>query len=143
MIQALAFSPDSRRLASAGVDRPSRSGISQQGQLVKSLADFRPFADDVAFLSDGKRLLTRCVSEIRIWDLDAGPSQAKPLQVWGGIAAVSANGNYLASIRASGFDAPSAADRTFRITVRDLHKEEQNREVTLDATEGGGPTAIG
>jgi WD40 repeat protein len=143
MIQALAFSPDSRRLASASMGKTVNVRDIATGQLIKRLADFRQFVDDVAFLSDGKRLLTRCSAEVRIWDLDTGFSQGRPLQVGGGNSAVSADGNWLASIEPYAPGTSAVPRQTMSMSVRDLRRDDEVRKLTYDASEGHWTIALG
>ena len=142
-IQALAFSPDSRQLASASMDKTVKVWDITTGQLVKSLTDFRKFVDDVAFLSDRKRLLTRCFDEVRIWSMDTGLSQAKPLQVSGWNTAVSADGNWLASIDPYSLVAPAGARHRISMSVHDLRHDDEVRKLTYEASDDEATIALG
>ena len=75
--------------------------------------------------------------------METGQSQAKPLEVWAGIHAVSADGDWLASITPYGPNAPTGARLTFSMTVRDLRQEDVVRKLTYDAPDNAGPRLLG
>jgi WD40 repeat protein len=76
MVNAVAFSPDGRRLASASRDKTIRIWDVRTGDLLQTLEGHTDSVSAVKFLSDGRRVVsashTRNERMVRIWDASNG-----------------------------------------------------------------------
>jgi WD40 repeat protein/serine/threonine protein kinase len=109
LINAVAFSPDGRLLASAAADRTVRVWDLAAGRTVLTLRGHQDSVACVAFSPDGKRLATASQDKtVKLWDAGSGRAlrtlKGHLWQVWG--IAFSPDGRRLAS---------AAGDRTVRI----------------------------
>jgi WD40 repeat protein len=93
--RGLAFSPDGRRLASAG-DGEVKVWELATGKEVSPITEKIADADGVAFSPDGKRLACACRGEAKVWDVAAG-EEARALKGGGHSVAFSPDGTRLAS----------------------------------------------
>jgi WD40 repeat protein len=76
-LNAVAFSPDGRRLASASDDRMIRVWDMASGQSVAILKEHSAAVRSVAFSPDGRRLASASWNQtIRVWDVASGQSVA-------------------------------------------------------------------
>jgi WD40 repeat protein len=71
-ITQVAWSPDSRRVASASYDRTARVWDAATGQPVTPAMTHRSIVDQVAWSPDGARLATRSENTARVWDAATG-----------------------------------------------------------------------
>jgi WD40 repeat protein len=87
-VTALAFSPDSKSLASGGWDDMVRIWDPSTGQQIRRLDAHQSNVSAIAFSSDGKRLATRGGLDgvVRVWD----PATGKEIQRWEGFSRRSA-----------------------------------------------------
>jgi WD40 repeat protein len=67
-LQALAFSPDSKVLASSSANQEIRLRDVQTGKVLHTL---QPYASSLAFSPDGKTLAAGCQREVYLWNLEA------------------------------------------------------------------------
>jgi WD40 repeat protein len=110
MITCVAFSPDGRRLATAGRDLLVRLWDVQSGELIRTLKGHMAAVFDVAFAPDGRRLVSSGSDCVRLWEVELGRELIafEPHDVGGkavefspdGKSLVSAGGNALIRVRA-------------------------------------------
>jgi WD40 repeat protein len=70
-VNAIAFAPDGRTLASGGADRTIRIWDAATGQLLRTLEGHTEEVRTVAFSPDG-RTLASCGGELKLWDAATG-----------------------------------------------------------------------
>jgi len=76
-VWSLDFSPDGKRLATAGFDQTTKVWDAQTGQELLSLQGHSGWVDDIAFSPDGKTLATASEdSTARLWDAQTGKELA-------------------------------------------------------------------
>jgi WD40 repeat protein len=69
-VRDVTFSPDGRRLATAGRDHTARIWEASSGKLLLTLEGHGQGVTSVSFSGDGKRLATACADlSVRIWDV--------------------------------------------------------------------------
>jgi WD40 repeat protein len=107
---AFAFSPDGRRIASAGGDRAVKLWDAETGRCVATLEGHRDSVTDCVFSPDGRRLVSGSRDEtLKLWDVETGACGAT---LEGHSEAVlacafSPDGQRLASAAAGWWPAPS------------------------------------
>jgi tetratricopeptide (TPR) repeat protein len=78
-VKGVAFSPDSKRLASGGADGVVRVWDTATGQELLSLRGHPGEVNLVAFSADGRRLVTSSYGPVRIWEAGSGPDPLTPV----------------------------------------------------------------
>ena len=117
-VSAVAFSPDSRQLASASYDKMVRLWDAATGALLHMLKDHSNLVRAVVFSPDGRQLASASSDEtVRLWDADTGALLhiLKGHSNWVGAVAFSPDSKRLAS---------ASFDNTVRIWnthTRELH----------------------
>jgi WD40 repeat protein len=93
----VAFSPDGKTLASAGMDRTVRLWDVATGSELRALAGFPGSVSSVAFSPDGRLLATKGYGEnVSVWDVASGTQvRALPPCIWESGIAFSRDGNTL------------------------------------------------
>jgi WD40 repeat protein len=74
-VNAVAFSPDGKRLASASNDRTVKVWEAQTGQEVLTLKGHAGAVYSVAFSPDGKRLASASYQRVNVWDASLGDTK--------------------------------------------------------------------
>jgi sugar lactone lactonase YvrE len=120
-VNAVAFSPEGQRLASASLDNTVRIWDTGTGRAVRTLKGHTQNVLAVAFNPDGKRLASASMDgTVRLWDADSGrqvgiiKSQAQPGQGGVNSVAFSPDGKRLAS---------ASYDHTVRVWEADSGRE--------------------
>src|SRR6202012_632421 len=73
VVMSIAYSPDSKLLASAGADGTIRFWDTGGGQLLRTLSGHRGGVQKVAFSADGRRLISGGADHtVRLWDVNSG-----------------------------------------------------------------------
>jgi WD40 repeat protein len=84
LVRAVAFTPDGKRLVSAGADRTGRVVRVEDGHVFGVLAGHRDEIESVAITSDGTRAVTASADgSARLWDIRGDPELAKIATIGG------------------------------------------------------------
>src|SRR5262249_17727013 len=75
-VGAVTFSPEGRRIATAGLDRTVRIWDAATGRGIHVLRGHKVSVNRVAFSPDGRRLAT-AGNEVKLWDAEAGREGAR------------------------------------------------------------------
>jgi WD40 repeat protein len=113
-ISAASFSPDSRQIVTAGLDRAARIWEAATGKAVGDPLRHEDFVTSAKFSPDGRRIVTGTFDhKVRLWDAATRELQGDPLQLGGQVksASFSRDGDYILAV--------SAAARIWDAATRD------------------------